>query len=166
VFRATLVRNEAAITNKQTRSGRFILASNVLNPEHFSNDQLLTEYKAQQSAERGFRFLRDPLFFTSSVFLNTPSRVAALVLIMALSLLVYTLGQRLLRQNLAAEKATIRHQTGKATSSPTLRWVFQLFQAVHLIVLKGVKHISNLTKERQRILSFFCPSCRKYYLLV
>ncbi len=79
--RATLVRNEAAITNKQTRSGRFILASNVLNPEHFSNDQLLTEYKAQQSAERGFRFLRDPLFFTSSVFLNTPSRVAALVLI-------------------------------------------------------------------------------------
>ncbi len=163
---ARLLHDEAAIKDKQTRLGRFILASNVLDPERYSNDQLLTEYKAQQSAERGFRFLRDPLFFTSSVFLKTPSRVAALALIMALSLLVYTLGQRLLRQNLAAQETTIRHQTGKQTSTPTLRWVFQMFQAVHLIVLEGMRHISNLTKEKQRILSFLCPNCQKYYLLI
>lgn len=163
---ARLVRDEAALEDKQTRSGRFILASNVLDHQRYSNDTLLKEYKAQQSAERGFRFLREPLFFTSSVFLKTPSRVAALALIMALSLLVYTLGQRLLRQNLIAEQATIRHQTSRATSTPTLRWVFQMFQAVHLIALGDLKHISNLTKERQRILSFLSPSCRKYYLLI
>ena len=163
---AKLLRDEKAFHDQQTCSGRFILASNILDSEHYSNDQLLAEYKAQQSAERGFRFLRDPLFFTSSVFLKTPSRVAALALIMALSLLVYTLGQRLLRQNLAAQKATIRHQTGRATRTPTLRWVFQMFQAVHLVVLDGVKHISNLTKERQHILGFLSPRCRKYYLLV
>ncbi len=149
---ARLVRDEAAIEKKQTRSGRFILASNVLDPGRYSNDQLLLEYKAQQSAERGFRFLREPHFFTPSVFLKTPSRVAALALIMALSLLVYTLGQRQLRKTLAAEQATIRHQTGKATNIPTLRWVFQMFQAVHLIVLEGIIYISNLTKERQCIL--------------
>jgi transposase len=163
---ARLVRDEAAIEKKQTRSGRFILASNVLDPGCYSNDQLLLEYKAQQSAERGFRFLREPHFFTPSVFLKTPSRVAALALIMALSLLVYTLGQRQLRKILAAEQATIRHQTGKATNIPTLRWVFQMFQAVHLIVLEGIKHISNLTKERQCILGLLGPFCRKYYLLV
>jgi transposase len=163
---ARLVRDEAAIEKKQTRSGRFILASNVLDPGCYSNDQLLLEYKAQQSAERGFRFLREPHFFTPSVFLKTPSRVAALALIMALSLLVYTLGQRQLRKTLAAEQATIRHQTGKATNIPTLRWVFQMFQAVHLIVLEGIKHISNLTKERQCILGLLGPFCRKYYLLV
>lgn len=163
---ARLLRDEVAVHEQQTRSGHFILASNVLDSERYSNNQLLAEYKAQQSAERGFRFLRDPLFFTSSVFLKTPSRVAALALIMALSLLVYTLGQRQLRKNLASEKATIRHQTRKQTSTPTLRWVFQMFQAVHLIVLKGVSHISNLTKERQRILSFLSPHCQKYYLLI
>ena len=163
---ASLVLDEAAIEDKQTRLGRFILASNLLNSERYSNDQLLLEYKAQQSAERGFRFLREPLFFTPSVFLKTPSRVAALALIMALSLLVYTLGQRLLRQNLAAKQATIRHQTGKSTSTPTLRWVFQMFQAVHLITLGNARHISNLTKERQHILSFLSPHCRKYYLLI
>lgn len=165
-IQARLVRDEAAIHDKQTRSGYFILASNVLDSERYSNDQLLAEYKAQQSAERGFRFLKDPLFFTSSVFLKTPSRVAALALVMALSLLVYTLGQRLWRQNLAAQQATIRHQTGKPTSTPTLRWVFQIFQAVHLILLEGLRHISNLTKEKQRILSFLSPECQKYYLLI
>ena len=62
------------------------------------DDHLLHEYKAQQSTERGFRFLKDPLFFTSSVFLNSPERVAALAMIMGLCLLVYSLGQRALRQ--------------------------------------------------------------------
>jgi transposase len=165
-IRASLLRDQTAVDQEQSRSGRFILASNVLDPKRYSNDQLLREYKAQQSAERGFRFLKDPLFFTPSVFLNSPSRIAALALIMALSLLVYTLGQRLLRKNLASQETTIRHQTGKQTSSPTLRWVFQMFQAVHLIVLAGHKHISNLTQERQRILRFLCPSCQKYYLLI
>ena len=34
----------------------------------------------QQSNERGFRFLKDPLFFTSSVFVKTPERVEAIAL--------------------------------------------------------------------------------------
>jgi transposase len=58
------------------------------------------KYKEQQTAERGFWFLKYPLFFTDSVFLKSPERIEALTLIMGLCLLVYTLGQRLLRQNL------------------------------------------------------------------
>ena len=34
------------------------------------------------------------MFFTSRVFIKTPTRVAALAMIIALSLLVYTLNQR------------------------------------------------------------------------
>lgn len=165
-IQAELVVNDAAVADQRKRSSRFILASNILDPARYSNDDLLSEYKAQQSVERGFRFLRDPLFFTSSVFLKTPARVAALALIMALSLLVYTLGQRCLRHNLANQQATIRHQTGKPTSKPTLRWVFQMFQAVHLILLADQQHISNLSLERQNILGFLYPACRKYYLLI
>lgn len=33
-------------------------------------DDALGEYKAQQATKRGFHFLKDPLFFTSSVFLG------------------------------------------------------------------------------------------------
>ena len=69
----------------------------------------MIEYKAQQSTERGFRFLKDPLFFTSSVFLKSPKRITALAMVMGLSLLVYSLGQRALRLALARAQETIPH---------------------------------------------------------
>lgn len=61
----------------------------MLDEKVLSDDQVLQEYKAQQSTERGFRFLKDPLFFTSSVFLKTPERVAALAMLMGWCLLYH-----------------------------------------------------------------------------
>ena len=144
---------------------RSLLATNVLDEQVLSNDQILQEYKAQQSTERGFRFLKDPLFFTSSVFLKTPERVAALAAVMGLCLLVYSLGQRALRLALERAKQTIDNQVGKPTAKPTLRWVFQCFMSIHLLTVNGVRQITNLTQERLWILQFFGAPCRKYYLL-
>ncbi len=42
--------------------------------------------------ERGFRFLKDPIFFTSTLFLKKPERIEALLMVMTLSLLIYTIG--------------------------------------------------------------------------
>jgi len=56
----------------QRRAGCFILATNVIESELLSEELLLEEDKGQQSSERGFRFLKDSLFFTSSVFLKYP----------------------------------------------------------------------------------------------
>jgi transposase len=165
LLRTTIVANEVAIATEKQRAGRFIVATNVLDADQLSNDDLLKEYKAQQSTERGFRFLKDPLFFTSSVFLNSPQRVAALAMVMGLCLLVYSLGQRALRQALAQAKQTINNQLGKPTASPTLRWVFQCFMSIHLVTLAGLKQIANLTDERRWILQFLGAPCRKYYLL-
>lgn len=113
-LRALLVPNKEAIATEQQRSGRFILATNVLDAQALSNDDMLREYKAQQSTERGFRFLKDPLFFTSSVFLNSSERVAALAMVMGLCLLVYSLGQRTLRQALKRALADYQKSVGQA----------------------------------------------------
>ena len=77
-----------------------ILATNVLDIDELEPDQILSTYKQQQSAERGFSFLKDPLFFTDSVFLKSSERIESLALIMGLCLLVYTLAQRHLRSRL------------------------------------------------------------------
>jgi len=69
-------------------AGRFILATNVLDIDELTDDDVLREYKAQQSTERGFRFLKDPLFFTSSVFLNSTERVAALAMVVCAYLFI------------------------------------------------------------------------------
>jgi transposase len=162
---ASLTLNSTVVTMQQRRAGRFILATNELASDSLSEQQALEEYKGQQGSERGFRFLKDPLFFASSVFLKSPERIMALGMVMGLCLLVYNLGQRQLRQALQQANQTLPNQLGKGTQHPTLRWMFQCFMAVHYVVLNGVKQIVNLTDNHRRILQFFGSTCRQYYLL-
>lgn len=164
-LQAALVDNFEAIEAQQRIAGRFILATNVLECDLLCAVEILSEYKKQQSSERGFRFLKDPLFFTSSVFLKSPQRIMALAMVMALCLLVYTLAQRKLRQALSEAKTGIPNQVGKLTDTPTMRWVFQCFQALHLVIVAGHKQISHLTPQRRKILQFLGASCGRYYLL-
>ncbi|KIC74690.1 hypothetical protein DB42_AZ00450 [Neochlamydia sp. EPS4] len=51
---------------------------------------MLKTYKAQQSVERGFRFLKSSDFLVSSFFLKKPERIEALLMVMTLCLLVYS----------------------------------------------------------------------------
>jgi transposase len=162
---AILMADTAKVDTYRRRAGRFILATNVLDPLQLSAETLLTEYKNQQSTERGFRFLKDPLFFASSVFLKTPRRIETLGMLMVMCLMVYTLGQRQLRHALAQTEKTIPNQLGKPTQTPTLRWVFQCFLAVHLVTIAGIKQMVNLNPERLHILHFLPQTCRAYYLL-
>ncbi|QEI41387.1 hypothetical protein BMF77_03803 [Dolichospermum sp. UHCC 0315A] len=163
---ATVSQNESKINTELLSAGRFIIATNVLDSQELSNDSMLSEYKAQQSCERGFGFLKDPLFFADSIFLKSPERIESLGMIMGLCLLVYTLAQRHIRNALLESKSTIKNQLGKATNRPTLRWIFQCFQCIHLVTLNQEKHISNWNKDRDFILSLLPDDCLRYYQLV
>jgi transposase len=156
---------ESVIEAEKIKAGRFILATNILDTKLLSNEQVLSEYKAQQSNERGFRFIKDPLFFTSSVFVKNPERVEAIGMIMGLCLLVYNLAQRKLRQQLEATNQGVKNQVKKLTNKPTMRWIFQMFQAVHLVTINGEKQVSNLTQDRQDVLRHLGEYCCQYYLI-
>ena len=157
---------KSVIEAERVKAGRFILATNILSTTAVSNQQVLSEYKAQQSNERGFRFIKDPLFFTSSVFVKNPERVEAIGMIMGLCLLVYNLAQRKLRQQLEATNEQVKNQVKKLTNKPTMRWIFQMFQAVHLVTISGEKQVSNLTQDRQDVLKHLGQYCCQYYLIV
>ncbi len=79
--------------------------------------------------------------------------------------MVYTLGQREDRFQLKKAKTGIPNQLGKLTERPTLRWIFQCFQGIHLLIYQGIKQVVNLTEERLFTLKFFPLSCQKYYIL-
>lgn len=160
---ATISQDETKINTQTTSAGRFIIATNILESNQLSNDSILSKYKAQQSCERGFAFLKDPLFFADSIFLKCPERIEALAMIMGLCLLVYTLAQRQMRTALGESKSTIKNQLGKSTNSPTLRWIFQCFQSIHLVTFNHQKHISNWNQERDFILSLLPEDCHRYY---
>ncbi len=149
----------------ERRAGRFILATNRLDKDKFSADEIIIKYKEQQSAERGFRFLKDPLFFADSVFLKSAKRIETMGMLMGLCLMVYSLGQREVRRVLREKEKGIKNQLGKLTERPTLRWIFQCFQGIHLVIIKGIKQIVNVTKERELILNYFPISSQNYYIL-
>ena len=160
-----LIENQELITENQNSCGRFILATNVWDITELEASEILRIYKQQQSAERGFRFIKDPLFFADSLFVKNPERVETMMMLMGLCLLVYNLGQRQLRSSLKIEKATVKNQLNKPTERPTLRWIFQCFQGVHILITQGVQRILNLTEEHCQILQFLPASCQRYYSL-
>jgi transposase len=159
-----LIENKEIVDEINNQAGRFILATNILSETELGSSEILVAYKNQQSCERGFRFLKDPLFFADSLFVKNPERVETMMMLMGLSLLVYTIGQREIRNNLKSRKSSVKNQLNKPTEKPTLRWIFQCFQGIHCLKLEGVERISNLSEERCRILEFLPLACQKYYL--
>ncbi|MGK7895285.1 MAG: IS1634 family transposase [Xenococcus sp. (in: cyanobacteria)] len=161
---ATLTENSEIIATEKKRAGRFILATNILEAQKLSADEILRAYREQQAAERGFAFLKDPLFFADSIFLKTAERIETMAMLMGLCLLVYKIGQRQLRGLLSELRTGVKNQLGKLTDRPTLRWIFQCFQGIHVVFINGVKQISNLRTERCLTLSFFPEKCQQYYI--
>lgn len=133
---ATLTVDEAAVARAVRRQASFLVATNVLDPTQLSDQELIQTYKDQHSVERGFAFLKDPLFLASSVFVKKPERIVALSLVMVLCLLVYRLAEYRLRAQLAATGQTIPNQVNTPTDRPTMRWVFQCFEGVDLLHIR------------------------------
>jgi transposase len=165
-----VVDNEEAIAQALKSKGKFILGSNELDEEQLPAQMILTAYKGQAaSVERGFRFLKDPMFFASSLFLEKPERIMALLMVMGLSLLVYALAERSLRTELAQRDESIPNQVGKLTQRPTIRRIFQVFRGIDILLIKnhlGIqRQVLNLKPIHLRVLDLLGPEVKKYYIL-
>lgn len=148
-------------------AGKYLIATNELDADRLPTADLLTAYKDQnRSAERGFRFLKDPLFFASSFFLKKPARIMALLMIMGLSLLVYALAEHVVRSQLVERDATLPNQLGQPTQRPTMRRLFQLFEGIDVLYLSDCRQamIMNLKPIHRQILLLFSPTIQKFYV--
>jgi len=158
---------EVIEAHKQQRAC-FVIGTNI--PAcHVSDTEVIRAYKAQSGLEGGFRFLKDPLFFVSSLFVKKPSRIQGLLMVMTLALLVYSLTQRRLRQQLATHNETIPNQIHQPTARPTLRWVFQLLEGIHRVRVMGQGQVHDmlegLNDVQMKILRLFGDEvCRLYQI--
>ncbi len=131
----------------------FILATNELDEGQLSSQAVLDGYKGQARAERGFRFLKDPQFLASSLYLKKPERVMALLMVMTICLLVYAALEYRIRNALKDNEATFPDQKGKRIQHPTARWVFHYFVGIHVLRIPGQPYIVlNLTEEHLHLL--------------
>ena len=148
---------EAMWLHKQVKAC-FVLGTNI-GANQLSDAAVIAAYKSQSCVEGGFRFLKDPLFFVSSLFVKKPSRMEGLLMVMTLALLVYSVTQRRMRQQLARRNETVPNQINQPTASPTLRWVFQLLEGIHRVrvTVQGQVHdlIEGLNDVQIKILRLF-----------
>jgi len=146
----------------------FVVGTNIV-PSQLSDPEVIRAYKGQAQAEGGFRFLKDPLFFVSSLFVKKPCRIQGLLMVMTLALLVYSVTQHRLRQHLAHHTETVPNQLHQPTERPTLRWVFQLLEGIHRVrvIVQDQVHdlIEGLNEVKIKILRLFGEKvCRLYQI--
>ena len=134
-----------------------MVATNELNTSALSDEQLLEAYKDQGvSVERGFRFLKDPLFYAESLYLKLPQRIMALLMVMTLSLLIYSLAEMRIPAALKDNECSIWNQKNKKTDRPTIRWVFMIFEDVLLLYTRKGQSVEkkgmNIREEHRIVL--------------
>jgi len=163
----TLSLNQERITEEERRRACFIIGTNMLEASQLSDEELIGTYKQQGGVERGFRFLKDPLFLASSVFVKKPERIVALGFIMVLCLLVYRFAEYRLRSQLAQAEQTLPNQINKPTSTPTMRWVFQCFEGIDLLrtstAAGSITQILHLRPFHEQVLMLLGPPFLKFY---
>jgi transposase len=142
----------------------FILASNNRTK---SPEEIMEGYQNQYKVERGFAFLKSKEFLTDAIFLKSPERIEALLMIMALCLMVYTALEYRIRNELQNHKETFRDQKGKPTVKPTARWVFQCFEGIQYLLIHELNKslILNLNDDQKRIISLLGKHYEKIYFL-
>lgn len=155
--------NEEYLKQKQDqKSGLFILATNDMT---LSAQELLDEYKSQQRVERGFRFLKSPQFLSDAMFLKSPKRIEAMLMIMTLSLLVYAALEYKIRKELKSQNKTFPNQLGKPTQNPTTRWIFENFHEIQIVIIEELQKeiIANLLERNIFILDLLGKLYWHYY---
>src|SRR5206468_814239 len=156
------------MTTRKHHGACSVIGSNIA-ASHLSDVEVMQAYKSQAQAEGGFRFLKDPLFFVSSLFVKKPCRIQGLLMVMTCALLVSSVTQRRLRHQLAHQGKTGPNQINQPTARPTLRWVFQLLEGIHRVRLtvqgKGYDLIEGLNEVQIKILRLFGDQvCRLYQI--
>ena len=163
---ASVVPDPAKITHRQQRKACFVLGTPIPDSA-LSDTEVIAGYKGQSAVEGGFRFLKAPVFFVSSLFVKKPSRIQGLLMVMTLALLVYSVAQRRMRAQLARQHETLPNQIGQPTSRPTLRWIFQLLEGINRVTCSVHGHvetlIEGLTDLRRKILQLFGQNVCQIY---
>lgn len=148
------------------QAGIFILATNELDTKKLSDQEILLTYKAQQtSVEKGFRFLKDPQFMASTLFVKKPQRVEAILFVMTLCLMVYAALEWRIRQVLVLSGSSLPDQKGKPTQKPTARWTFALFKGIHTLEVENKILILNLKDYHLSIIRLMGDKYQYYYKL-
>jgi hypothetical protein len=142
----------------------FLLATYARDDAQLPPQERLAGDTGQGHAARGCRFLKAPRLLASSVYLQKPARIMALVLVMTVCRLVYAALAYRLRQALKDQGRPFPHQQGPPVQTPTAWGVLHYGVGSQVRLIPGpwtvVLHLT--VGHQQRLTRLGKPSARFY----
>jgi transposase len=131
-YRLATAISEAAdkVSPLREEAGCFVLPTNLLDQqEEWPAQELLSLYKSQIGIEKNFSFLKDPAI-VNSIFLKKAERIEVLGLVLLISLLIWRLMERSMRQYVETNDCTLPGWVRRQTKKPTTFTKARLFIAL------------------------------------
>ncbi len=141
--------NDHEISRIKEIASSFVLISNAPHEnKSLSDEDLLREYKEQIRVENAFRFFKDPVY-ADGIYLKKPHRVMALGYVFLMALLIYSLLQRRVRQNMLKEKEPIWTNGKKRTMEPTANTVIEILKSINIVLISTSSGVERAVAHNQ-----------------
>lgn len=133
-LKGQIVEKKDSLTKKQEEAGCYVLLTNLPDDgqDGHTGEEVLRGYKEQHGIEQNFSFLKDPLI-VNDLFLKKPKRIEALGLVLLISLLIWRLLERSMRQYVKNTGTKLSGWDNKPTDRPTSFMLTSKFQGILVI---------------------------------
>ncbi|MDX2455856.1 IS1634 family transposase [Desulfosarcina sp.] len=151
-YRLTATIREAPekVSPLRDEAGCFVLLTNLLDQQaDWPAPELLSLYKSQIGIEKNFSFLKDPAI-VNSIFLKKAERIEVLGLVLLISLLIWRLMERSMRQYVEANDCTLPGWVRRQTKKPTTFMMTTKFTSVMVITIGQHRQLAKPLKSFQR----------------
>jgi transposase len=151
-YRLTATLSEAAdkVGPLREEAGCFVLLTNLLDQqEEWPAQELLSLYKSQIGIEKNFSFLKDPAI-VNSIFLKKAERIEVLGLVLLISLLIWRLMERSMRQYVETNDCTLPGWVRRQTKKPTAFMMTTKFASVMVVTIGRHRQLAKPLKPFQQ----------------
>jgi transposase len=147
---ANIVEAPKKVDPLRLQAGCFVLLTNLIEQqEDWPASELLKLYKSQIGIETNFSFLKDPAI-VNSIFLKKAERIEVLGLILLISLLIWRLMERSMRQYVEENDCTLTGWERRPTKKPTSFMMTTKFAGILVITTRKYRQLARPLKDFQR----------------
>ena len=124
--------DQQAINAEAAGDGWYALLTN-LDPDEADPTQVLLHYKGQEAVERRYSVFKGPLA-VAAIYLKDNRRITAMITVICLALLIFSLIERQVRAALRAQdRTTVAGLYAGRPAVPTTRLIFQALASMRII---------------------------------
>lgn len=139
--------NRKTIFKLREEAGCFVLISNEVGD--YDSKAILKAYKDQHGIEQNFSFLKDPVI-VNSIFLNKAERIEVLGMVLLLSLLIWRLIERSMRQYVDHSGKDLPGWKERRTERPTSFMLTTKFIGIIVIKIGNKRQLGKPLSAQQK----------------